>query len=138
GFDNIQPKGDDARNAALYFPWLRLPDRDGQLQDFPPCGVVAGVWARTDGQRNVAKAPAGLDASLGGVSELSVKLTDVENGQLNPLGVNCLRTFPVVGSVVWGARTLRGADRLANEWKYVPVRRTALYIEESLYRGTKW
>ena len=69
--------------------------------------------------------------------ELSVKLTDHENGQLNPLGINCLRAFPVSGRVVWGARTLRGADQLADEWKYIPVRRTALFIEESLYRGTQ-
>jgi phage tail sheath protein FI len=72
------------------------------------------------------------------VRELSVKLTDGENGLLNPLGVNCLRNFPVVGNVVWGARTLEGADRLASEWKYIPVRRLALFIEESLYRGTQW
>jgi hypothetical protein len=94
--------------------------------------------ARTDSQRGVWKAPAGLDATLNGAAELTVKLTDGENGQLNPLGVNCLRSFPAVGRVVWGARTLRGADILASEWKYVPVRRTALFIEESLYRGTQW
>ena len=84
------------------------------------------------------KAPAGIDATLNGVAELTVKLTDGENGQLNPLGVNCLRAFPVIGRVVWGARTLRGADSLASEWKYIPVRRLALFIEESLFRGTKW
>jgi phage tail sheath protein FI len=132
------PSGDDAKNAAVYFPWIKAADKDGALLQFPPSGAVAGVWARTDGQRNVAKAPAGTDASLSGVSELVVKLTDLENGRLNPLGVNCLRTFPVIGTVVWGARTLRGADRLADQWKYVPVRRTALFIEESLYRGTQW
>jgi uncharacterized protein len=130
--------GDNAKNAALYFPRLRLSDENGLVQTFPPCGAVAGVWARTDGQRGVWKAPAGTDASLNGVEDLTVKLTDLENGELNPLGTNCLRTFPIVGSVVWGARTLRGADRLADQWKYVPVRRTALFIEESLYRGTQW
>jgi len=138
GFDRLQPQGDNAKNAAVYFPWIMLPDKDGMLLQFPPSGAVAGVWARTDGQRNVAKAPAGTDASLNGVTQLVVKLTDPENGRLNPLGMNCLRTFPVIGSVVWGARTLRGADRLADQWKYVPVRRTALFIEESLYRGTQW
>jgi uncharacterized protein len=66
------------------------------------------------------------------------KLSDPENGVLNPLGLNCFRTFPVYGSVLWGARTLVGADAMANQWKYVPVRRTALFIEESLYRGTQW
>jgi phage tail sheath protein FI len=86
----------------------------------------------------VWKAPAGTDVSLLGVRELTVSLTDGEQGQLNPLGVNVIRTLPVIGTVVWGARTLRGADRLASEWKYVPVRRLALFLEESLYRGTQW
>ena len=62
----------------------------------------------------------------------------VENGRLNPLGLNCLRSFAVTGNVVWGSRTLDGADVLASEWKYIPVRRLALYIEESLYRGSQW
>jgi phage tail sheath protein FI len=128
------------KNAALFFPRLRQPDpkRDGQVEEFAPCGAVAGVFARTDAQRGVWKAPAGLDATLVGVPELSVPLTDPENGELNPLGINCLRSLPAAGRVVWGARTLRGADRLADEWKYVPVRRLALFIEESLYRGTQW
>jgi phage tail sheath protein FI len=136
----ITPTGgvDEARNAAVYFPWVRLPDENGRLEDFPPSGLVAGVWARTDGQRNVAKAPAGTETGLSGVQELQVKMTDAENGRLNPLGINCLRTFPALGPVVWGARTRKGDDRLTNEWKYVPVRRTALFIEETLYRGTKW
>ena len=73
-----------------------------------------------------------------GVRELAYRMTDGENGRLNPLGVNALRTFPVTGNVVWGARTMRGADRLASEWKYIPVRRLALFMEESLYRGTQW
>jgi phage tail sheath protein FI len=105
--------------------------------------VVAGVIARTDATRGVWKAPAGIDAGLAGVNDLTmgadpVNLTDAENGDLNVLGINCLRTFPVVGRVVWGARTLRGADALADEYKYLPVRRLALYLEESLYRGTQW
>jgi phage tail sheath protein FI len=127
-------------NAALYFPRLRLPDplQENRLADFAPCGAVAGIMARTDGQRGVWKAPAGNDATLNGVVVLTVKLTDGENGQLNPLAVNCLRAFPVIGRVVWGARTLRGADQLASEWKYLPVRRLALFIEESLFRGTQW
>ena len=76
--------------------------------------------------------------ALRNVQDLDYVLTDRENGALNPLGVNCLRTFPVYGNVCWGARTLDGADQQASEWKYVPVRRLALFIEESLYRGTKW
>jgi uncharacterized protein len=131
--------GEKARNAFLYYPRVEMPDpqRGGQFDVFPACGILAGVFARTDTQRGVWKAPAGLDASLGGVL-LEVNLTDRENGILNPLAINCLRSFPVSGKVVWGARTMRGADQLADEYKYLPVRRTALYIEESLYRGTQW
>ena len=94
--------------------------------------------ARTDSQRGVWKAPAGIEANLIGVSDLEVRLTDAENGELNPLGINCLRILPAAGRVVWGSRTMRGADILADQWKYLPVRRTALFIEESLYRGTQW
>jgi phage tail sheath protein FI len=132
--------GTRSKNAALFFPRLRQanPLRENQLDEFAPCGAVAGIFARTDAQRGVWKAPAGIDATVVGATELTVKLTDAENGQLNPLGVNCLRAFPVIGQVVWGARTLEGADRLASEWKYIPVRRLALFIEESLYRGTQW
>ncbi len=132
--------GTKSKNAAIFFPHLRQPNplRDNQMETFVPCGVMAGVFARTDVQRGVWKAPAGLEAILAGVSELSVPLTDEENGELNPLGVNCLRTMPAVGRVAWGARTLQGDDRLASEWKYIPIRRLALYIEESLYRGTQW
>jgi phage tail sheath protein FI len=127
-------------NGAAFFPRLRLPDslNGFQLRTFAPCGVVAGLYARIDSTRGVWKAPAGTEATLAGVQGLVYKLTDVENGVLNPLGLNCFRTFPVYGSVLWGARTLVGADAETSQWKYVPVRRTALYIEESLYRGTQW
>jgi phage tail sheath protein FI len=114
------------------------PSHDNQKEDFAPCGAVAGVFARTDAQRGVWKAPAGLEATLAGVPELTVSLNDAENGELNPLGINCLRSMPASGRVVWGARTLQGDDRLASEWKYIPVRRTALFLEESLFRGTQW
>ena len=127
-------------NGAAFFPRLRLPDplNNFQLRTFAPCGVVAGLYARIDGTRGVWKAPAGTEATLSGVQSLVYKMTDAENGVLNPLGLNCFRTFPVYGSVLWGARTLVGADAEASQWKYVPVRRTALFIEESLYRGTQW
>jgi phage tail sheath protein FI len=130
----------NAANAALFFPRMRRRDplRDGQLDTFTVSGALAGIMARTDSARGVWKAPAGIEASIAGSDELTVKLTDDENGLLNPIGVNCLRTFPGVGRVVWGARTLRGADQLADDYKYVPVRRLALFIEESLYRGTQW
>ncbi len=132
--------GTAARNAAIYFPRVieQDPLRNGQIDTFAPCGMIAGIWARTDVQRGVWKAPAGLDASLNGIQGVAVTLTDAENGMLNPLGINCLRSFPVNGRVVWGARTLRGADVSADDYKYIPVRRLALYIEESLYRGTQW
>jgi len=140
GLSSLGLTGEAARNAAIYFPQLMEadPNRSGQLDAFVPCGAVAGVIARTDSSRGVWKAPAGLDATLNGIQGVDVNLTDAENGLLNPLGVNCLRSFPGAGQVVWGGRTLRGADRLADEYKYLPVRRLALYIEESLYRGTQW
>ncbi len=96
------------------------------------------MYARTDATRGVWKAPAGIEATLNGVQSMTYNLSDQENGSLNPLGLNCFRTFPLYGPLLWGARTLRGADALTDQWKYVPVRRTALFLEESLYRGTKW
>ncbi|QDT90445.1 phage tail sheath C-terminal domain-containing protein [Gimesia algae] len=137
---NLQ--GSNARNAILTYPRIRQidadPDYSGQLDTFAACGMIAGIIARTDATRGVWKAPAGLDASLNGIHSLAVKLTDEENGILNQVGINCLRSFPAAGNVVWGARTMDGDDQLGSEWKYIPVRRTALYIEESLYRGTHW
>lgn len=129
-----------SKNAALFFPRIRQPNllREGRVEDFTASGMIAGIFARTDTQRGVWKAPAGLEATLNGVTELKKNLTDLENGELNRVGVNCLRAFPAAGRVVWGARTLRGDDQLADEWKYIPVRRTALFIEESLFRGTQW
>lgn len=130
-----------SKNTAVFFPRLRQPNplRENQIETFGVGGVVAGVFARTDVNRGVWKAPAGIgDGAMRGVPALSVKLTDAENGALNPLGLNCLRAFPQIGRVIWGARTAHGSDALASEWKYIPVRRTALYIEETLYRNTKW
>ncbi|SOE87101.1 Phage tail sheath protein [Burkholderia sp. YR290] len=131
---------DPQGNAAAYFPRLKLPDplNNLQLRTFAPCGVVAKVYARTDSARGVWKAPAGVEATLDGVQGMVYSLTDNENGALNPLGLNCFRIFPIYGPVAWGARTIAGADAAASEWKYVPVRRFALFLEESLYRGTKW
>jgi uncharacterized protein len=132
--------GSDALYSAVYFPWVRAADplQQGALRDFPPCGFVAGIIARTDGSRGVWKAPAGSEASLNGAATLTLALSDAQSGQLNPLGINCLRSLPVYGNVVWGARTLHGQNDRGSEWKYIPVRRTALFIEESLYRGTQW
>ena len=129
-----------SRNAATYFPPVRVLDPlDGlRPRAMAPSGTLAGVYARTDAQRGVWKAPAGTEATLNGVLELNLPVNDIENGQLNPLGVNVLRNFPAYGRVSWGARTMRGGDAQADEYKYVPIRRLALFIEESLYRGTQW
>jgi phage tail sheath protein FI len=128
-------------NSAVYYPRIVAADAlDGfRPREMPSSGAVAGVYARTDSQRGIWKAPAGTDATIRGTQALAYNLTDLECGLLNPLGVNCLRSFPVYGRVVWGARTRKGANQEANaEYRYVPVRRLASYIEESLYRGTQW
>ena len=131
------PKSD---HAAVYYPWIQVADplNGGKLRDTAPSGAIAGLYARTDSNRGVWKAPAGTDATITGAQGVRYPLTNGENGTLNPLGVNNIRTFPVYGTVAWGARTLRGADAMASEYKYIPVRRLALMIEESLYRGTHW
>jgi hypothetical protein len=146
--DNVQKMKDfmDAnatlrnRNAAIYFPRTRIADplNNQRLRDIASSGTMAGVYARTDNDRGVWKAPAGIDTTLRNVSELVYVQTDPENGVLNPLGINALRNFAVFGNVAWGARTMDGADVQASEWKYLPVRRFALFLEESLYRGTKF
>ena len=131
---------DILKNAAIFFPRLKMSDplKENRLAEFAPCGAVAGICARTDVARGVWKAPAGIEAGFSGVREFTVGMTDAENGQLNPLGVNCLRFFRAYGNVVWGSRTMAGEDRMASEWKYLPVRRFTLFLEESLYRGTQW
>jgi len=127
-------------NAAAYFPRLKLPDplNSFHLRTFAPCGVIAGLYARIDAARGVWKAPAGVEAVLQNVQDVVYKLTDPENGALNPIGLNCLRVFPIYGPVAWGARTLVGSDAEGSEWKYVPVRRMALFLEETLSRATMW
>ena len=132
--------GNASRNAATYFPAVRIVDpMDGMRpRAMAPSGTLAGIYSRTDAQRGVWKAPAGTDATLNGVLDLTLPVNDVENGQINPLGINVLRSFPAYGRVAWGARTARGADAQADEYKYIPVRRLALFLEESLYRGTQW
>ena len=128
-----------SKNTAVYFPRLEIPDalNENRFRNVGPSGTLAGVYARIDATRGVWKAPAGTEATLRGAS-LAAVLTDNENGGLNPLGINVLRNFPIFGNIAWGARTLEGADQQASEWKYIPVRRTALYIEESLYEALKW
>jgi hypothetical protein len=134
--DKLTPE----RNAAVYWPHVLVPDPldNHRLRSVPPSGTMAGLYSRIDSTRGVWKAPAGTEATLVNVQALSYNVTDAENGVLNPLGINCLRALPVYGRIAWGARTTRGADQQADEYKYVPIRRLALYIEESLYRGTQW
>ncbi len=128
------------KNSAVYFPRLQMPDPldEYRLKSVGPSGTIGGLYSRIDTSRGVWKAPAGTEASLKGVSALDVDLTDAQNGTLNPLAANCFRTFPIYGTVSWGARTLDGSDQAASEWKYIPIRRLALFLEESLFRGTKW
>jgi uncharacterized protein len=122
--------------SALYFPRL-LTTENGLNVTVGAAGAMAGVYARIDGSRGVWKAPAGTEADIRGVSGVDLRLSDSENGQINPVGVNALRLFPE-GVVSWGARTMAGSDVFASEYKYIPIRRLALFIEESLYRGLKW
>jgi phage tail sheath protein FI len=122
--------------SAVYFPRITI-DRQGLNVNVGPAGAIAGLHARIDGTRGVWKAAAGTEATLLGVLGLEERLSDGENGVINPRGINAIRIFPD-GIVSWGARTNDGDDDFASEYKYIPIRRLALYIEESLYRGLKW
>ncbi len=123
-------------HCATFYPKLQVNEA-GLVRAVGPSGAIAGLLARTDASRGVWKAPAGTEADLRGIVGLATRLTDLENGVLNKLGVNCARGF-TAGYVNWGARTMDGADDLGSEWKYIPIRRLALMIEESLFRGTQW
>jgi uncharacterized protein len=122
--------------SAVFYPSLTI-DENGLKVDVGPAGAIAGLFARIDGTRGVWKAPAGTEADLRGIVGLKYRFSDGENGILNPRAVNTLRIFPN-GIVNWGARTMDGDDGFASEYKYIPIRRLALYMEESLYRGLKW
>jgi phage tail sheath protein FI len=127
-------------DAALYMPDILAPDplQPGPPVRFGPSAAVAGVIARTDAAQGVWKAPAGIGAPLPGLQGLSLRLTEREIARLNEQGINTLRDVPPHGPLVWGARTLAGADELHSEWKYLPVRRLALHIGESLRDGLQW
>jgi uncharacterized protein len=132
---------EDSGSAAVYYPWVQIADsaNGDRPRLVPPSGTVAGVYAATDTARGVWKAPAGIRATLAGVMGLGdTTITDTVNGELNVLGINVLRTFPLYGNVVWGSRTLAGADQLDSEWKYVPVRRLTDFIEQSLTQSLRW
>ena len=132
--------GQNAPNAAVYFPNIQVLPGPGSSTpvDKAPCGAVAGLWAATDAARGVWKAPAGTAVGISGIASLSDHVDDSVSGNANPFAVNCLRSLPLYGPVIWGARTCDGADDVGSQWKYIPVRRTALFIEESLRRGTQW
>ncbi|MCP4623542.1 MAG: phage tail sheath family protein [bacterium] len=123
-------------HSAIIYP--RITIRENGLNKYVGAGgAIAGLMARIDGSRGVWKAAAGTEADLRGVVGLEYKFSDDENGVLNPRAINTLRIFPN-GIVSWGARTMDGDDDFASEYKYIPVRRLALFMEESLYRGLKW
>jgi phage tail sheath protein FI len=126
--------------SALYYPRLTVPDPTRNFADrtIGTSGTIAGLMARIDTNRGVWKAPAGTEATLRGIHSLTLELNDPENGVLNPLAINCLRTFPAYGNVSWGARTLAGSDAASSDYKYVPVRRLANFLESSLQIGLKW
>jgi phage tail sheath protein FI len=100
----------------------------------PASGALAGLYARIDARRGVWKAPAGVEATLGGIVRLQRDTTDSEQDDLNPVGVNVLRVIPGAGSVVWGSRTLQPAS----EWRYIPVRRTAMFLRKSIFNGIQF
>jgi phage tail sheath protein FI len=126
--------------GALYYPWLLINDDVGAgknpMRFCPPSGFIAGLYARIDNTRGVWKAPAGTEATLNDPVDLEYKVNDSEQDILNPIGVNCVRFFPASGIVSWGARTL--ATISDPEWRYVPVRRYAIYLEQSILQGTQW
>ena len=122
--------------SGLFFPRL-IVSNDGKQVPLGPSGAAAGLFARIDGTRGVWKAPAGTEADVRGIVGLEQRFSDRENGWLNPRAVNTIRVFPN-GIVLWGSRTMDGDDDFGSEYKYIPIRRLALYIEESLYRGLKW
>jgi phage tail sheath protein FI len=131
--------------AVMYYPWVEMANPLYNVDTNPtapktvrvqPSAFAAGLWAKTDARRGVWKAPAGVESRLIGATSLQFEVEDVEQAQLNPLGVNCYRKIPSFGPVIWGARTL--STRANPEWRYVPVRRTAIFIEQSIYNGIQW
>ena len=113
---------------------MKIPEKS----EFVPCGIIAGIIAKTDSSRGVWKAPAEVGASISGIIDFTIQLNDDEIGVLNLIGINCLKKIQSLGFLVWGSRTMKGDEKLASQWKYLATRRTALFIEESLYRGLSW
>ncbi len=131
--------------SVLYYPWVEVANPFFNVDTNPnasttltiaPSAFAAGMWAKIDGKRGVWKAPAGVEAQLNGAAGLEYKVEDLEQNQLNPLGINCYRTLPNFGAVIWGSRTL--ATKADPEWRYVSIRRTAIFIEQSIFNGIQW
>lgn len=131
--------------SVVYYPWTKVANPFYNAETNPgvpvtvlvgPSSFAAGIWAKIDGRRGVWKAPAGVETSLLGVAGLQYLVEDGEQDSLNPLGINCLRRMPGFGPVVWGTRTL--ATKADPEWRYLPVRRTAIMIEQSIFNGIQW
>jgi len=130
--------GEAARNSAMYLPWMLPADSStSKIHAFPPCGFVAGIYAREDRTRGVWKAPAGPEATLVGAIGPALAVTERDVAALTEHGVNAIRSF-ADHIVVWGSRTLAGGAGSASDWKYVPVRRLALFLDESIQRGVVW
>jgi len=130
-----------SQNGALYFPYLRASDPStGNPLFLPPSGFVAGVIAREDTNRGVWKAPAGYEALVSTTSGVvpSGQMTDPRQGILNPIGVNAVRSLRGVGTVVFGARTSVSGNTSFQQYWYVPVRRMALFLEQSLLLSLGW
>ncbi|HXT88505.1 MAG TPA: phage tail sheath C-terminal domain-containing protein [Trebonia sp.] len=142
GRSDAMPPAPVSPNGAIYFPYLQTVDPVTQRPMIsPPSGYVAGIFAREDAAVSVGKAPAGLETTVQGTTGVVPwgRMTDMQQGVLNNDGVNCLREFPGLGPpVVFGARTLVASNTAFQQWKYVPVRRTALFIEQSLYGSLGW
>ncbi|MGP9020829.1 phage tail sheath family protein [Streptomyces sp. BR1] len=131
--DAEPPKLDDARSfVAVYTPWLKAPGIDGRSRQVSPVGHIAGLWARTDSERGVHKAPG--DMSLKEVLEPVRALDDKESAELADAGVNIVRDFPGKGPTVWGARTLSNEA----DWKYLNVRRLTCFLADSIKRSADW
>jgi phage tail sheath protein FI len=131
---------DAAVNAAMFFPRVRDtdPPQPGGPADLPPCGFIAGLFARNDRARGVWTAAAGLDAALVGANGTAIALREPEIEELNAAAVNCIRMLPGGATVLWGGRTLAGRTGSNSDWTYIPVRRFALFVEESILQGTRW
>jgi uncharacterized protein len=130
----------DRDAAAAYYPWVQITDPFTLTTRYvPPSGSVAGVYATTDAAQGVWKAPAGITAPLRNVTALAdPSIDDTATGDLNTAGINCVRSFEGHGNVVWGARTLAGADLNESPFKYVPTRRLADFITQSLQQSLQW